>query len=97
MKFICLKKNEKTHSSYLTFLVFSLCVPKQEKIERIIEDGIEVIVNHLEPCQIKGESITLTFKEEFLIDSEIENLADLGSVKNHIIKPTPNFLLYEEI
>ncbi len=70
---------------------------KIKKIEKIIEDGIEVIVNRLEPCQIKGEFIAFTFKKEFLIVSESENLADLENVKNHITKPTPNFLLYKEI
>ena len=27
-------------------LIFSYSAPKQKKVERIIEDGVEVIVNH---------------------------------------------------
>ena len=33
----------------LILLFFCLCGPKQEKVEKIIEDGVEVIVNHIEP------------------------------------------------
>lgn len=62
----------------LIFLIFSFCAPKQEKIDRIIEDGVEVIVNHLEPYQIKGEPFTFTLEEEFVIDSERDDLAELG-------------------
>ncbi len=62
----------------LIFQIFSFCAPKQEKIEKIIEDGVEVIVNHLEPYQIKGEPITFSLEEELLIDTEKEDLAGLG-------------------
>jgi len=62
----------------LTLLIFSYCAPKQKKVERIIEDGVEVIVNHSEPYQIKGESTTFTLEEEFTIDAEREDLAELG-------------------
>jgi len=58
-----------------------LCAPKQKKVEKIIEDGVEVIVNYLETYQIKGESIAFIFKEEFMINLESENLADWGNVE----------------
>ncbi len=38
-------------------LVFLLCFTfgctRQDKVERIVEDGIEVVINHLEPYKIK--------------------------------------------
>lgn len=58
--------------------IFLYCAPKQEKIERIIEDGIEVVVNHLEPYQIKGEPTTFILEEEFVIDTESEKMAEIG-------------------
>ncbi len=39
--------------SILSFLIH--CGPKQDVVEKIIEDGIEVVINHLEPYKIKGE------------------------------------------
>jgi len=62
----------------LILSIFFYCVPKQEKIERIIEDGVEVVVNHLEPYQIKGEPSTLILEEEFVIDMESEKMAEIG-------------------
>jgi hypothetical protein len=67
-------------SIYLVLIlsIFHYCAHKQEKVERIIEDGIEVIVNHLEPYKIKNEPSTFILKEEFRIDTEREDLAGLG-------------------
>lgn len=36
------------------FLILS-CGPKKEEIERFFEDGVEIVVNHLEPSEIKEE------------------------------------------
>ncbi len=63
----------------LGFLLLVLfCAPKQENVERIMEDGVEVVVNHLEPSKIKGEPSTFSLEEEFRIDTESEDLANLG-------------------
>ena len=65
---------------YLTLIlsIFFYCGPKQEKVERYMEDGVEVIVNHLEPYKIKGETRTLDLEEEFTIDTEKDEIANLG-------------------
>lgn len=60
----------------LIFLV--CCSPKQENVERIIENDVEVIINQLEPYEIKGEPSTLNLEEEFTIDSERDDIAELG-------------------
>ncbi len=54
------------------------CGPKQPEVERIIEDGVEVVINHLEPYEIKGEPSNLVLEEELRIDFESEEYADLG-------------------
>jgi hypothetical protein len=58
--------------------IFLYCVPKQDKVERIIEDGVEVVVNHIEPYKIKGEPSTFALEKKFLIDLEREDLAEVG-------------------
>ena len=64
-------------------LVFLLCFTfscKEEEavIERFMEDGVEVVVNHLKPYKVKGEPNTLLLEEEFSIDTERDEIAELG-------------------
>lgn len=58
--------------------LFIYCGSKQEEVERIIEEGVEVVINHLEPYKIKGEPNTLTLVEEFRIDTERDETAAMG-------------------
>lgn len=67
----------------LTFLslilaVFLCCGPKQDKVERIVEDGVEVVLNYLEPNKIKGKPSTLHLEEESTIDFERDDLKETG-------------------
>lgn len=80
----------------LAFLIFTYCASKQEEVEKIVEDGVEVIVNHLEPYQIKGEPSTFTLEEEFVIDTEGEDLAGLGMdyIELFDVDPEGNVYVY---
>ena len=64
---------------YLVLVVSLLfcCGPKGEEIQKYMEDGAEVVVNHLEPYEIKGEPSALLLEEEFRIDPEKEEIAEL--------------------
>jgi len=64
---------------FMIALIIS-CRPKQKKIERYTENGVEVIVNHLEPYRIEGEPNTLHLEEEFSIDTEKDYVAERGLV-----------------
>ena len=63
-------------------LVFLLCFTfgcqRQEQVERFMEDGVEVIVNHLEPYRIEGEPVQLYLEEKLTIDTENEVIAEKG-------------------
>ena len=59
-------------------LCFMLGCQKQEQVERFMEDGVEVVVNHLEPYKIEGEPNTLHLEEEFTIDPENDDIAETG-------------------
>jgi len=48
----------------LLLSLFFYCGPKQEKVEKIMVDGVEVFLNHLEPYKIKGDPTTFTFEKE---------------------------------
>jgi hypothetical protein len=54
------------------------CGPKQEKVEKIIEEGVEVVINHLEPYKVGGESTSFELEKEVTVDTEREDLAELG-------------------
>jgi len=67
----------------IVFLLITLsflfqCAAEKENVERIMEDGVEVIINHLEPYNIKGEPSTLYLEEEFTIDTERDEIAEVG-------------------
>ena len=54
------------------------CGPKQNEVERIMEDGVEVVINHQEPYEIKGEPDSLIFEKEMSIDMERDDFAEIG-------------------
>ena len=64
----------------LIFIVFTFlsCSPQQDSVERITEDGVEVVLNHLEPYKIKGEPTSLILEEERVIDLEDPYFAEIG-------------------
>jgi len=62
----------------VTLSLLFFCKHSKDGIERYMEDGAEVIVNHLEPYKIKKESSTLHLEEEFMIDFEREDLTEIG-------------------
>lgn len=62
--------------SLISFLPF--CVSNQEKIEKIIEDGVEVIINHIEPYTVRGEPSVLNLKKEFSIDLAREDMGEMA-------------------
>jgi hypothetical protein len=64
---------------FLSAIIISVsCGPKQDKVEKIVEDGVEVVINHLEPYRIRGELSTFELEKEVTVDTEREDLAELG-------------------
>ena len=54
------------------------CGGKELRIDRTIEEGVEVILNHMEPYRIKGQPTTFSLQEALSIDLEREDLASAG-------------------
>lgn len=63
---------------FSAFLMFVSCEPKQDKIEKYTEDGVEVIVNHLEPYKVEKEPTRLYLEAQLTIDTENESIAETG-------------------
>lgn len=68
----------KTACLLLATILLCFCAPSPYAIDKIIEDGVEVVLNHIDPYDIKGEPSNLSIKERFVIDLEDEHLASLG-------------------
>ena len=59
-------------------LMISFCAQRPEAIEKIVENGVEVVLNHLEPYRLKNQPASFSLEQEFVIDFEREDLAELG-------------------
>jgi len=68
---------KKTHFLLITILFCCFCGPKQNEVERYVEDGIEVVLNHLEPYSSEDMK-TLSLKKILTIDTEKEETAEFG-------------------
>lgn len=62
---------------FLIFFLFN-CQDKKDEVERIIESGVEVVINHLEPYKIDGELASFSLEEEISIDTERLDLFEKG-------------------
>lgn len=67
----------------ILFLLITLsflfqCCTEQDEVEKIMEDGVEVVVNHLEPYKIENEPTSLILERELAIDLERDDFAGLG-------------------
>lgn len=69
---------KKTAFLIMILIIFYYCVPKQEKVEKFIEDGVEVIINHLDPYHVKNGHTIFTLEEECVIDTERDDLSVIG-------------------
>jgi hypothetical protein len=54
------------------------CVGKREAIDRILEDGVEVVHNRLEPYNLPGRHSSLTLQEIMAVDTENDAAAKAG-------------------
>jgi len=61
-------------------LLFCFCTSRYDKVERRIENGVEVVVNHRVPYRLKGEPAALNLEEEFTIDTEKEEMLEIGLI-----------------
>lgn len=54
------------------------CSQKEPQVEKIMEDGVEIVFNHLEPYTLPGEKTTVILEEECVIDLENPSVTDIG-------------------
>jgi len=62
----------------IVLILCCYCVSKQNKVERIMEDGVEIVLNHIEPYILEGEPSVLTLEEEISIDFARDDIGAMG-------------------
>jgi hypothetical protein len=50
----------------------------QRHVDRIYKDGVEIVINHLEPLKIKDQASTFSLEKILSIDMERDDLAEAG-------------------
>ena len=63
---------------FLILVLIWFCTRRAEKVERIMENGVEIVINHIEPYKLKNEPSSFTLEKEFEIDLEREDIAKIG-------------------
>lgn len=51
---------------------------QQPRVEKIIEDGVEVVLNHIEPYRVPNEPTELVLEKDYMIDAESPDLFKAG-------------------
>ena len=64
-------------STVFCILLMAYCSPKQDKVERRTENGVDAVINHLEPYRVGG-AVNLVLEELFRIDTENDEIGKLG-------------------
>jgi hypothetical protein len=63
---------------FFIVLLYPCCGSNRISIERITEEGVEVVLNQIDPYTLKGEPSSLTLEEELSIDTADDSVAELG-------------------
>ena len=65
---------------FLFFIIAILpfCSPESRQVERFVENGVEVVNNHLEPYKIEGEPSDFSLENELSIDFGSQEIGELG-------------------
>jgi hypothetical protein len=76
----------KPMSLFIGVMLLIACGSKAPKVDKVYEDGVVVILNHIAPYQVSGRPITCTVTEDVRIDLEKPDYADLGLKEPDIVE-----------
>ena len=69
---------EKIGYSLIGILLLISCGGRQFQVDKVVENGVEVVLNHLEPYKLRGEPKSVEVTEDFKLDLEPNEIAELG-------------------
>lgn len=62
----------------LGIMLTAACSGRPPQVDRIVENGVEVVLNHVRPYRIAGEPSRIDLEKEFVIDAESPELLAAG-------------------
>lgn len=65
-------------SCFLLIILLVFCRANHPQVEKTTEDGVEIILNHIEPYRVPGEPSSVVLEKEFVIDAESPDLFKAG-------------------
>jgi hypothetical protein len=68
----------KLSACLLTIVLLVSCKAKHPQVDKIIEDGVEIVINHVEPYSLPGVPSTLKLEQDFSIDTEKDDIVKTG-------------------
>jgi hypothetical protein len=71
---------------FAALLVLMACGSKAPRVDKLYEDGVEVVLNHPEPYRVSGRPMTCTVIEDVRIDLEKYDDAGLGLKEPDIVE-----------
>lgn len=77
-EFFWLRKGVLATALGLTIFCLAGCAGKHGTIDRTTENGVEVVLNHLQPYEIPGRPASLTLEETAAVDTESDAVAKAG-------------------
>ncbi len=74
--------------------LLAACGGRQSQVDRAVENGVEVVLNHLEPYALKGQPSQIDLKEETRIDFEKAEYSGLGLKEPDFAEADPQGNIY---
>jgi len=62
----------------IAMLVIGGCGGQENRVEKVVEDGIEVVLNGVEPYRLPDVQSPVRLEEEWIIDLEDEDVSSIG-------------------
>lgn len=72
------RRSYKNICALLAICFLFSCGSCRSQVDRVVEGGVEVVLNHVQPYRIPGELPVLSLEMEFVIDSEDPGLLKAG-------------------
>lgn len=69
---------KKTAWLAVLLLVLAGCERHENRVKKVMEDGIEVVLNGTEPYELTDVQVPLRLEEEWIIDLEVEEVSKTG-------------------
>jgi hypothetical protein len=69
---------KKSLGAIFLIVILAGCGPRSDQVDRIVENGVEVVLNHVTPYRVAGEALRFRLEREYSVDFGGDEIAGLG-------------------